>query len=62
LKNIWNFVYDFNFFLFLKNIFKFLMTWHVTSASRGQSCTVSNCHVAITMSYQQKSGVKDFFK
>jgi len=38
------------------------MTWLVTSAPRGQSCTVSNCHVAKTMPYQQKSGAKDLFQ
>jgi len=37
------------------------MTWPVTSAPRGQSCTVSNCHVAKTMPYQ-KSGGKDLFQ
>jgi len=38
------------------------MTWPITSAPRGQSCTVSNCHLAKTMPYQQKSGAKDLFQ
>ena len=68
MKKIWNFFTIFLFFLILKHyfqnlksIFKFLMTWPVTSAPRDQSCTISNCHVAKTMPYQQKSGAKDLF-
>jgi len=38
------------------------MTWFVTSAPHGQSCIVSNCHLAKTMPYQQKSGARTFFK
>jgi len=38
------------------------MTWPVTSAPQGQSCTVSNCHVAKTMPYHQKNGAKDVFQ
>jgi len=38
------------------------MTWPVRSAPRDRSCTVSNCHVAKTMPYQRKSGVKDLFQ
>jgi len=38
------------------------MTWPVMSAPRGQSCIVSNCQVAKTMPYQQKSGAKDLFQ
>jgi len=48
-----------NYFQNLKNI---LMTWHVTSVPRGQSCTLNNYHVAKTMPYQQKSGAKNLFQ
>ena len=36
--------------------------WHATSAPRGKSCTVSNCHVAKTMPNQLNSGVRDLFQ
>jgi len=32
------------------------------SVPRGQSCTVSNCHVAKTMPLQLNCGVRDLFK
>jgi len=57
-----NFLILKNYFQNLKNIFKILMMWPVASTPRGQSCTVNNCHVAKTMSYQQKSGATDLFQ
>ena len=36
--------------------------WHAMSVPRGQSCTVSNCHVAKTMPLQLNCGVRDLFK
>ena len=36
--------------------------WHATSAPRGKSCTVSNCHVAKTMPNQLNSGARDLFQ
>jgi len=36
--------------------------WHVTSAPHGNSCTVSNCHVAQTMTLQLNSGANDLFQ
>jgi len=38
------------------------MMCHVTSAPRGQSCTVSNCHVAKTCHISKKVGPRSFFK
>jgi len=38
------------------------MKWSVTSAPRGQSCTVSNCHVAKTCQISKKVGPETFFK
>ena len=40
----------------------FLITWTATSAPRGKSCTVSNCHVAKTMPSQPWSGARDLFQ
>jgi len=36
--------------------------WHAMSVPRGKNCTISNCHVAKTMSNQLNSGVRDLFK
>ena len=36
--------------------------WHATSAPRGKSCTVSNCHVAKTMPNQLNSEARDLFQ
>jgi len=35
---------------------------HATSAPRGKSCTVSNCHVTKTMPNQLNSGARDLFQ
>ena len=67
-----NFLWFFNLFsdiLNLKNNFHnlfliliFLITWTATSAPRGKSCTVNNCHVAKTMPSQPWSGARDLFQ
>jgi len=36
--------------------------WHATPVPRGKSCTISNCHVAKTMSLQRFGGARDLFQ
>jgi len=62
-KIIFRFLISKNNFLNFKNVFlKCNIMWQVTSAPRGKSCTVSNCHVAKAMPLQCFCGVRDLFQ